>query len=175
MAAMRKCGVGPARPGHDDKCNRPLAQAPARQHASPSQISAASLTIWQYLGDSMGCMVIVSPPVRFTRLALYRSGNASSPRLSAVRLNDAPDIETGVDPTGRLTVIAGSGGVSVWSYPDRRWRKTWMLPAGSGFRPELTISRDTSTHWLIAPSHDMLFSRYIAALETLDLEFVRIE
>jgi hypothetical protein len=143
------------------------------------QIPDASLTISQHLGDSLRCMAIVSAHVRFTRLALYRSGNASGARLSDLRLKDVrpddPDIETGVDSTGALTAIATSGGVSVWEYLDKRWRKAWVLPAGSAYRPELKIWRDASPHWLIAPAHDMLLSRYVAALDTLNLGFVRVE
>ena len=124
-------------------------------------------------------MAIVSAHVRFTRFAVFRSGNASGPRLSDLRLKDVrpddPDIETGVDPTGALTVIAISGGVSVWEYPDLRWRKVWVLPAGSAYRPELKIWCDASPHWLIAPAHDMLLSRYVVALDTLNRGFVRVE
>jgi hypothetical protein len=40
---------------------------------------------------------------------------------------------------------------------------------------ELKIWCDASPHWLIAPAHDMLLSRYVAALDTLNLGFVRVE
>lgn len=124
-------------------------------------------------------MAIVSARVRFTSLDLYRSGNARGPRLTDLRLKDTrpddPDIEIGVDGTGALIAKGDSGGVSVWERPDFRWRKVWMLPAGSGYHPDLRIWSDAPPHWLIAPANDMFLTDYVAALNILSVVFVRVE
>ena len=110
----------------------------------------------------------VGAHVRF----LYRCGNASGPLDVRSPSEGRPTRRPGVDPNG---AIAASGGASVWEHPDTRWRKASVLPAGSAYRPELKIWCDASPHWLIAPAHDMLLSRYVAALDTFSLGFVRVE
>jgi hypothetical protein len=124
-------------------------------------------------------MTTVSGYMRISSVDVYRSGNASGPRLSALRLKDThpddPDIETYADHTGAVLVRASSGGVSVWERPDRRWRKIWMLPAGSAYPTELKLWSDIAPHWIIAPATDMFLLKYVSALDTLSLAFVRVE
>jgi hypothetical protein len=111
-----------------------------------------------------------------TAVELYRSGNASGPNLSRLRLADAhpdPDIETETDCNGEVIVKSQTGGVSVWEQPDPKWTRVWALPAGSSYPAELLIWCDGPLHWLIAPDGDMPLSRYMAALDVLARSFVR--
>jgi hypothetical protein len=109
-----------------------------------------------------------------TTVELYRSGNASGPSLSRLRLADSdPDVETETDGHGDVIVKSQSGGVSVWELPDPKWAKVWALPAGSAYPAGLLIWPDGPPHWLIAPDGDMLLSTYVAALDVLARSFVR--
>jgi hypothetical protein len=110
-----------------------------------------------------------------TAVELYRSGNASGPRLRP-RLADTvpdPDIETETDSSGNVIVKSQSGGLSVWEQPGPNWTRVWALPAGSSYPAELLIWPDGPPHWLIAPTSDMPLADYVAALDVLARSFVR--
>jgi hypothetical protein len=108
-----------------------------------------------------------------TSIDLFRSGNASSARLSSPRLAGAdPDVETYAHPSGDRWVRANTGGVSTWDVPEPAWRgKVWRLAAGSGFPDELVLNNDGPGHWAWEPSRDMPLADYLAALQAVNVLF----
>jgi hypothetical protein len=68
-----------------------------------------------------------------TQFDLYRSGNASSARLQAVRIGGFyPDVDVYLDPTGIEWVRANGKGSSTGDVIDPSWTgRIWRLPPGS--------------------------------------------
>jgi len=93
---------------------------------------------------------------------LYRS----SPRFDNVRPKDIPVKEGKVKP--------GTGGLSIFRHPDRRWPsgQTWKLAGGSNPGSDLTARNDHGSHWLIEPSKEMSFGKYKAFLTALNATHV---
>ena len=113
-----------------------------------------------------------------TTVALYRSGNATSPRMAEVRtaLTPAinPDVEIEIEPSGLVLVKENSGGVSTWEQPDNDWRRAWCLHAGSLFPKCLRLWNDEPGHWLWEPAFKMPLDDYQRALAAVNALFVRI-
>lgn len=102
---------------------------------------------------------------------LYRSGNASSPRLDNVRPQDLGTFQK----NGRLWVEHESGGVS--TFARNRWDKnTWRLAKGMEVGAKLLVVQDKENpdHYFIEPAQDMPMDDYTAALRDLAARFVKI-
>ncbi len=110
---------------------------------------------------------------------LYRSGNASSPRLDNVRDKDIvkfKDVATG------LTRVKGmSGGISTFTAPkpENNW---WWIKAGTVVPASLVVTRDHTdpktniTHYTIRPASDILLTEYVAQMQKfLGIERLPIE
>jgi hypothetical protein len=104
---------------------------------------------------------------------LFRSGNANSARLDAVRVppHPDPDVDVQVDGQGRKWVEANDEGVSSFEAVQPGWAKPWRLPTGTYYSTCLELVSDTPGHWQWAPSYHMLLSDYVDALRTLNVEF----
>jgi hypothetical protein len=109
-----------------------------------------------------------------TAVDLFRSGNATSPRLGHVRITGAvPDVDIVTDAMGDVWVLANGKGVSTWDAPDPGWRgKPWLLPSGSPYSNKLVVWCDSPEHWLWQPANTMLLSKFIALLDAADAGFV---
>ena len=112
-----------------------------------------------------------------TAVDLYRSGNASSPRLHKVRTTGPnADVDIFLDPvTGEEWVSANGKGMSTWDAADPTWSgKPWRLPAGSPYPNSLKVWNDDPGHWVWEPSANMKLSDYVAALEAASQGFAQI-
>lgn len=112
-----------------------------------------------------------------TQFDLYRSGNASSARLPAVRIGGSdPDVDVYVDPTTGVEWVRANGkGSSTSDVIDPGWTgRIWRLPPGSVYPDTLELWEDDPGHWLWAPKHDMPLAEYIAALGVVNALFVRV-
>jgi hypothetical protein len=109
-----------------------------------------------------------------TPLDLFRSGNASGPRLDRVRINIAdPDVDTYVDQAGTTWVVANGKGVSSWDAPDPSWRgKPWRLPRGETYSDLLLLWNDDPGHWTWVAAADMPLVDYEEALRVVGAKFV---
>lgn len=90
---------------------------------------------------------------------LYRSGNASGPRLDNVRV--PKDIVVGpmglVHPnTGGLSSFSTISGPGVW----------WSLPANFPIPPGLCLKNDRGNHWLLEPAVSMPYNSFVNQLES---------
>lgn len=118
-----------------------------------------------------------------TLIALYRQGNASSPRMDNVRPNK--DI-TVYEQQGELWVMLNleaeslptgmsrSEGISTFDNPGsgKNW---WKLDLGSDIPPELELINDRDGHWLFQPSRPMLLDSYKDALRQIGTFFYKVE
>jgi hypothetical protein len=114
-----------------------------------------------------------------TPVALYRQGNASSPRMDNVRPNK--DI-TVYEQQGELWVMLNlegeslpggmsrSEGISTFDTPGsgKNW---WKLDLGTDIPPELEVVNDRPGHWLFQPSRPMLLEQYKEALKLIGTLF----
>jgi hypothetical protein len=111
-----------------------------------------------------------------TPVELFRSGNKSGARLDKVRTQGAGrDVDTRIDGTGDIWVIANGKGVSTWDALDSRWTGTpWRLPAGTTYSDLLLVWNDVSGHWVWEPVGDMRLSEYEDILACASVQFVRV-
>jgi len=118
----------------------------------------------------------------FTSIALYRSGNATSPRLNQLRIPpkegtiDIEIYEKEVNGEKMIYVDSTSGGISTFDAPlpsknkKVRW---WKIPAGTIIPHGLSITKDHTiesiniTHYTIRPLNDMPLTEYEKLLHIL--------
>ncbi|MBD2179653.1 hypothetical protein H6S82_03685 [Planktothrix sp. FACHB-1355] len=107
--------------------------------------------------------------MRKTPIALYRQGNANSPRMDNVR---SQDVET-YEQNDRVWVVANSGGISTFATQGagKNW---WKLDAGTDIPSELTPINDYGNHWSWEPSYTMLVDEYKAALRLIGASFYKV-
>lgn len=110
-----------------------------------------------------------------TAVDLFRSGNATSARLSHVRIKVAdPDVDIHTDASGDVWVLANGKGVSTWDAVDPGWSgKPWKLPVGSPYSDQLVVWCDSPGHWVWEPAQTMRLSDYQALLIAAEANFVR--
>ena len=118
-----------------------------------------------------------------TPVALYRQGNASSPRMDNVRPNKDIAVYEQQDELwvmltlgeGRLSGgMSRSGGISTWESPGSG--KTWYkLDLGTDIPPELELVNDRPGHWLFQPSRPMTLEKYKEALHLIGTLFYKLE
>lgn len=97
---------------------------------------------------------------------LYRSGNATSPRIDHVRPSDIP-----VDGAGYVDG-PGHGGVSTFADP-RREKPWWRYPASKPQPAGIVIRNDHATHWAWEPNGRMKLDDYKARLRAAAPDFVK--
>lgn len=104
-----------------------------------------------------------------TPIALYRKGNANSPRMDNVR---PQDVET-YDYNGQVWVVTNSGGISTFATPGagKNW---WKLDQGTDTPTELTLVNDYDNHWSWEPSYIMRMDEYKAALRLIGVSFYKV-
>jgi len=117
-----------------------------------------------------------------TPVALYRQGNASSPRMDNVRPNDITVYEEPGELWVMLTLeaeklpkgISRSEGISTFDTPGsgRNW---WKLDQGTDIPPELVLVNDRPGHWLFQPSRPMPLEIYKEALHRIGTLFCKLE
>ncbi len=104
----------------------------------------------------------------FILLDLYRFGNATRPRLDHVRAFKDVAVKK---VSGIEIVIANGNGVSLSSSFDPQKRNTWKLerntPIPSGLRLVQDLRPGRNDHFMIAPTSDMPFIKYIGLLQEL--------
>lgn len=104
-----------------------------------------------------------------TPKALYRRGNATSPRVDHVR----PSTDIAVISQGGVGwVLRQSGGVSCFDYtPPPGTGRIWLLPAGAPYPDELYLRDDGNGHWSWEPENDMPLADFRAILAALGRNF----
>ena len=111
-----------------------------------------------------------------TSIALYRQGNANSPRMDNVR--PKKDLDT-YEEQGQMWVVPSleggrlSGGISTFATPGKG-KNWWKLDSGTEIMPELKLVNDRDDHWLWTPSYSMLMDEYKAALGVMGASFYKI-
>ena len=110
-------------------------------------------------GSDPGAIDIASKGTA-TPVALYRSGNATTPKMDNVRAADITQY-TGADRTP--WVKAGTGGLSTFSAPSNT-KNEWSLPAGSFIPDGIVVTNDHDNHYLFAPTRDMPLSTFVSLL-----------
>ncbi|WP_333454867.1 Tse2 family ADP-ribosyltransferase toxin [Microcoleus sp. Pol10D4] len=117
-----------------------------------------------------------------TPVALYRKGNASSPRMDHVRPNDIAVSEQQGELWVMPTLEEGklSGGMSrpegISTYESPGSGKNWYkLDLGTDIPPELELVNDRDGHWLFQPSRPMTLEKYKEALHLIGTFFCKIE
>lgn len=118
-----------------------------------------------------------------TPVALYRRGNANSPKMDNVRPNK--DIAVS-EQQGELWVMLTleaerlpggmyrSVGISTFETPGsgKNWYK---LDLGTDIPLELELVNDRDGHWLFQPSRPMTLGKYKEALHLIGTFFCKIE
>lgn len=115
-----------------------------------------------------------------TTREFFRSGK--TPRLHHVRVPPHPDPE--IAPCSRNGVDwvdARSGGASTFDAPlpqqasQGRPRRWWRLPVGTIYDDTvLTVENDYANHYSWMPAVDMPFKDFLAALEAVNVQFIRV-
>lgn len=118
----------------------------------------------------------------FTSIALYRSGNATEPRLNQVRIPprdgtiDIEIYEKEVNGKKMIYVDSTSGGISTFDAPlpsQNKKVRWWKIPAGTLIPHGLDITKDHTigainiTHYTIRPINDMPLNEYKKLLSIL--------
>ena len=102
---------------------------------------------------------------------LFRCGTKYSPRLDNLR---PQDIVTRKDMAGSDEVIAGDGGVSLFSIRTTHLKGIWWwVGRGEWHDPRLTIKQGAGNHWTIEPSEDMPLVEYVDALRQFQKQFTQ--
>lgn len=104
-----------------------------------------------------------------TPVALFRQGNASSPRFGSIRI---PKDILCFEREGVSWVMARSGGISTFARP-RRGRNWWILPAQTQYSDMLSLINDHDDHFLWEPAIDMPLDRFRRLLAELEAAFRR--
>ncbi|MDB9511509.1 hypothetical protein PN499_09980 [Kamptonema animale CS-326] len=118
-----------------------------------------------------------------TPVALYRQGNASSPRMDNVRPNKDITVYEQQDELwvmlileeGRLSGgISRSEGISTFETPGsgKNW---WKLDEGTDIPSELELVNDRPGHWLFQPSRPMPLVQYKELLHSIGTLFCKLE
>lgn len=107
--------------------------------------------------------------MRKTPTALYRMGNANSPRMDNVRPQDVDSYQE----NGEVWVIANSGGISTFATQGlgKNW---WKLDRGTDIPDELELVNDYGNHWSWEPSYTMQMEGYKAALRLIAEAFYKV-
>jgi hypothetical protein len=109
-------------------------------------------------------------------IALYRQGNANSPRMDNVRPNK--DIATFEDK-GVIWVMTtlpdgvSPGSISTFALPGggKNW---WKLDSNTDIPIELKLISDRNNHWLWQPNQLMSLEEYQAALKQVGNFFYKV-
>lgn len=98
---------------------------------------------------------------------LYRRGNATSPRMTHVRVGK--DVVTYFQ-NGVEMVHAFSGGISTFAVrgPGQNW---WILPGGTQYPDELSVINDHGDHYSWEPNVNMPLADYMGLLGTVERVF----
>lgn len=121
-------------------------------------------------------MEVNDRPMGKTPIALYRQGNANSPRMDQVRPNkDVATYEKNGEVWVMLTLADGKspGGVSTFAIPGRG-KNWWKLDFDVDIPPQLQLVNDRNQHWLWQPSQTMRLDDYQAALREVGDFFTKV-
>lgn len=104
-----------------------------------------------------------------TPIALYRRGNASSPRMDNVR---PQDVET-YEAEGQVWVVVNSGGISTFANlgAGKNW---WKLNQGTHIPDQLKLINDYGNHWSWEPGYTMPLEEYKIALHSIGALFQKV-
>jgi hypothetical protein len=104
-----------------------------------------------------------------TPVALYRMGNAHSPRMDNVRPQDVECYEENHE----IWVIANSGGISTFAAQGsgRNW---WKLNQGTDIPIGLELINDYGNHWSWEPRYTMRLEEYKHALRLIGEVFYKV-
>lgn len=95
-----------------------------------------------------------------TTVALYRSGNTTSPRLDNVR-----DVDVEYADVAKTQVLGRRRGISTFSNPNLLHGHVWVLAAGSPVDADLHLQQDGGgPHWSWQPDRTMAKTTFAAAL-----------
>ncbi|MBD2612083.1 MAG: hypothetical protein RMY62_015945 [Nostoc sp. ZfuVER08] len=111
-----------------------------------------------------------------TPIALYRQGNANSPRMDNVRPNK--DIATFEEKnfifvTTTLQDGTSPGGISTFATPGRG-KNWWKLDPATDIPAQLKLVNDRENHWLWQPDEIMFLEDYKTALRQVGERLYRI-
>ncbi|MCW8126621.1 hypothetical protein [Microbulbifer halophilus] len=102
---------------------------------------------------------------------LYRLGNSTSSRLSAVRPREINTITV----NDVEVIVADGNGVSLFNRagleksPLSGW--VWEIRSGTTFPPGLKlVERGSKGHHMLAPTHNMPLNQYIGLLEQVAIQ-----
>ncbi|MEG4571861.1 hypothetical protein QUA56_03900 [Microcoleus sp. N3A4] len=118
-----------------------------------------------------------------TPVALYRQGNANSPRMDHVRPKDIAVYEQQGELWVMLTLkaerlpegMSRPEGISTYESPGsgKNWYK---LDLGTDIPPELElVNDDRPGHWLFQPNRPMTLEKYKEALHLIGTLFHKLE
>ena len=110
-----------------------------------------------------------------TPVALYRRGNANSPRMDNVRLNKDISVykQNGITWVKETIGNLEPGGISTFSIQGRG-KNWWKIDAGIEIHADLELINDRGNHWLWKPSQTMSLKRYVEALQIASQFFCKI-
>ncbi len=111
-----------------------------------------------------------------TPVALYRKGNANSPRMDNVRPNkDLAIYERNGEIWVMETLAEGknAGGISTFSIPGQG-KNWWKIDAGIEIPSDLELINDRGNHWLWKPKQTMPLATYKIALQTISNSFYKL-
>ncbi|MCB2379462.1 hypothetical protein LGH70_17830 [Hymenobacter sp. BT635] len=105
-----------------------------------------------------------------TAVDLFRSGNATGPRMDNVRPQDIPTRDQGGVPW----VDPNTGGISTSSAAAGLGRPVWKLTSGYNYNGNLVVANDHGNHYLWSPRIAMTLADFKALLALVNPSFVRI-
>lgn len=110
-----------------------------------------------------------------TPVALYRRGNANSPRMDNVRIDK--DIATyqkdGINWVKETIENLEPGGISTFSIKGKG-RNWWKIDAGIEIHSDLELINDRGNHWLWKPTQIMPIKKYLKALQIVSQFFYKV-
>lgn len=105
-------------------------------------------------------------------VVLYRSGNATSPRLTHVR--SGKDVITQVGSNGVVNVLPLTGGVSLFSVKKSSFAAHWWkIDQGEWYDFRLILRRGANDHWTCEPANMMPLDDYLLALGATEKTFTK--
>jgi hypothetical protein len=122
----------------------------------------------------LGFLVLSSPVASFAgtlTVDLYRSGNATIPRMDNVRDTDVEKFQkSGVD-----WVRAKKLGISTFSTLPADQKNWWKISKGSVYSNDLYVVNDRNDHWSWAPAKDMPLADFITLMQATHSSFTKLK
>lgn len=107
---------------------------------------------------------------------LYRGGNASTPRMDNVRVNDVT-IYQGKDGTEWVKSIKSPAnqaqGISTFSV-SQKIKNEWKIAKNESYPSGLVVIRTHGNHYVWAPAYDMPKTEYVKLLKSVETKFKKV-